>query len=731
MEIVNNTLTNEIPIDKQSSLPPYSELPNEIKIDNLKSKLFLRRLKYLYKKIDESSHLLWNHENSLGVKKRRSEIQTEDNQLKWKDRDTTQTGYGEITMGSMTNMFNLFQNVSLILHDYHPEVSHNIIKEYDLSDKSAFLDIGSGFGKPNFHAALQTGCISKGIEVVPARAEYCIDFFWENFSNRNDFFNQVDEEFIKKNDNLISKKEMIKLMSSENGLTYQRHKEIEEKYSIYANLLNGDTYGVGHKTNNLLLSKKRKKESKDTSSTDTNTNLNLNTNENTNKNTLITGNNKDKQINEDLFYITFDFHFDDYFYKIINKELIDLYSFSSKNSDTDYFINKIVNDKFTIINSNPREFYMRLYIENPLLKYFNIKKIDYIHSKFISNDKYSKSIFDFNSKYSTFNLSSLSIYTKKKSFDINILKYSFGHYTSLLNPSSFSLYSLNSIGIIIDDVSNCFDSPLYNTSYTIESSEIEDYINNLLEKIIINKVFNTESLQKTLYKYRNFNNQTLKYTSFYPIIPYIDNKYLLDLVNDVFSNENDFLIDNIPTSIYEQLPSSTSINYILPKKLQKSYYKSKSKSSINLLKLIDEISEKERIILDEKIQKISKDVIHNLAFNYKLNWSTSQKISFKSEDATKCFSYTVDSNDEKIDRPENKMHFSHIYSYNKLMSKECRGKICQILNNTDYKVLAWYSNPIQTKNSGLKDFEFLCKFPMQSTSTEKFHVYVYIKKQWQ
>ena len=49
------------------------------------------------------------------------------------------------------------------------------------------------------------------------------------------------------------------------------------------------------------------------------------------------------------------------------------------------------------------------------------------------------------------------------------------------------------------------------------------------------------------------------------------------------------------------------------------------------------------------------------------------------------------------------------------------------LNKTDFKVLAWYNNPIQTKISGLKNCYFICKFPMQSTSTEKFSVYIYIK----
>ena len=37
------------------------------------------------------------------------------------------------------------------------------------------MDIGSGFGKPVFHAAMQTNCISRGVEVVPVRVSFCED----------------------------------------------------------------------------------------------------------------------------------------------------------------------------------------------------------------------------------------------------------------------------------------------------------------------------------------------------------------------------------------------------------------------------------------------------------------------------------------------------------------------------------------------------------------------------
>ena len=42
-----------------------------------------------------------------------------------------------------------------------------------IANKSSFIDIGSGFGKPVFHAAMQTGCRSYGVEIVPLRVAVC------------------------------------------------------------------------------------------------------------------------------------------------------------------------------------------------------------------------------------------------------------------------------------------------------------------------------------------------------------------------------------------------------------------------------------------------------------------------------------------------------------------------------------------------------------------------------
>ncbi len=59
--------------------------------------LFKKRLNYLYKQLDSKSSLLWSHENSLHVKGTRSKAGEDDLELKWKNKETTQIGYGEIS----------------------------------------------------------------------------------------------------------------------------------------------------------------------------------------------------------------------------------------------------------------------------------------------------------------------------------------------------------------------------------------------------------------------------------------------------------------------------------------------------------------------------------------------------------------------------------------------------------------------------------------------------------
>ena len=55
------------------------------------------------------------------------------------------------------------------------------LHEYNMSseNQSSFLDIGSGFGKPVFHSAMQTGCPSYGIEVCPSRYAFSESKKWD------------------------------------------------------------------------------------------------------------------------------------------------------------------------------------------------------------------------------------------------------------------------------------------------------------------------------------------------------------------------------------------------------------------------------------------------------------------------------------------------------------------------------------------------------------------------
>ncbi len=51
--------------------------------------------------------------------------------------------------------------------------------------------------------------------------------------------------------------------------------------------------------------------------------------------------------------------------------------------------------------------------------------------------------------------------------------------------------------------------------------------------------------------------------------------------------------------------------------------------------------------------------------------------------------------------------FTHIYSYNKVMSQKDRIGISEILNRTNFRLLAWYFGPEKTRSSGLKHFKLV------------------------
>ena len=89
----------------------------------------------------------------------------------------------------------------------------------------------------------------------------------------------------------------------------------------------------------------------------------------------------------------------------------------------------------------------------------------------------------------------------------------------------------------------------------------------------------------------------------------------------------------------------------------------------------------------------------------------------------------VSSENEEIEpyKDRDGEHFTHIYSYNKVMTISDRRGIAQILNKTNFRILAWFFNPKETSACGLRKFKLCYKMPMQSTGKEKFTVYIYFK----
>jgi hypothetical protein len=72
----------------------------ESKEEEQDEKFFMKRLKYLYKKLNTNSSLFWTHESHILGKRLRSEISNDKSNNNWKSSPTVQTGYGEVTMVS-------------------------------------------------------------------------------------------------------------------------------------------------------------------------------------------------------------------------------------------------------------------------------------------------------------------------------------------------------------------------------------------------------------------------------------------------------------------------------------------------------------------------------------------------------------------------------------------------------------------------------------------------------
>ena len=187
---------------------------------NKETTLFHSNIRRLYKLIDKSSCLLWNHNNHITIGKKK-QFDAEENFF---NIETTQLGYGEISITSMTQLFNFMMNIDTFLS----QEDDTLVETYNLTKDSYFLDIGSGFGKPVFHCAYQVGCICQGIEVVPARVEFCVDFYFGFSDGRND----LPEEIVcreNKNKKVYKKKKKGK-KKGENIINNINKENIYKKY---------------------------------------------------------------------------------------------------------------------------------------------------------------------------------------------------------------------------------------------------------------------------------------------------------------------------------------------------------------------------------------------------------------------------------------------------------------------------------------------------------------------
>lgn len=79
-----------------------------------------------------------------------------------------------------------------------------------------------------------------------------------------------------------------------------------------------------------------------------------------------------------------------------------------------------------------------------------------------------------------------------------------------------------------------------------------------------------------------------------------------------------------------------------------------------------------------------EDYKFELKPDYSILWY--RKVTFQQCDAGKQPKIQMINNDNEL------VDVSHVYSYNKVMGKSCLVGIGKALNNTNFKILAWYVN---------------------------------------
>ena len=558
---------------------------------------FHSNIRRLYKLIDKSSCLLWNHNNHITIGKKK-QFDAEENFF---NIETTQLGYGEISITSMTQLFNFLMNIDT----YLSQEDESLVESYNLTKDSYFLDIGSGFGKPVFHCAYQVGCICQGIEVVPARVEFCVDFYFGFSDGRNDLPEKIINRESKSK--YVNRKKKKGKKKRENGI-------YNSKENIYKKIEN-----------------------------------------------------------------------------VILKKYIDFNQLFKNNSSFRYNWFNIYNYGYNFC-INPDFDNLIWSLHEPLIKYEN----------YIDIDNIMHDIYFF-----------LNNYYGKEEYIVNYLTNIF--------------YKVNNRNILLltnNEIEYYFDEPFPDIKTKILENEKNINMNSKISENIINNLYKS-----------SINNYIPLFDandSFYQET--YENTYLLDFLN--------FINENTSIEIHDYIPEQNNINSII------SSSSSINNSSQNLISTNKE-STNDMIIEEELIKREDENTSNNYLIDInnpipetqnnqnilkylqnKLTFNPHdsqfyKKCSFLCNDATKYDDYHY--NPPFDSKKEIKHPFTHIYSYNKLMGDTCKEKVCEILNNSDWKVLAWYTNERQTRESGLENFQFVASFPMTSTGNQKFSCYVYIK----
>ena len=567
---------------------------------------FHSNIRRLYKLIDKSSCLLWNHNNHITIGKKK-QFDAEENFF---NIETTQLGYGEISITSMTQLFNFLMNIDT----YLSQEDETLVDSYNLTKDSYFLDIGSGFGKPVFHCAYQVGCICQGIEVVPARVEFCVDFYFGFSDGRNDLPEEIVVNKENKNKPVYKKKKKGK-KKRENNFGNAKDKEnvykklenlLLKKYIDFNQLFKNNNMSFRYDWFNLY-----------------NYGYNFSINPDY----------------EDLLWSLYPPLIIYKDYKNIDKIKKDIYFFFENYYDNEeYIINYITNIFYSINNRSI------LQLTNNEIEYNFEEPFPNIKTKILENEK------------------NISTNTKiSENIINNLYKSSTNNYIPLIdtrNSTYDNIHLLDFLNFINDNT----------------SIEYHDYIPE--------------------------NNNIINCTSY--------NNSSQNLISINKESTNDMIIEEELIKRDDENNTNTNTN---------------SNSNINSNNFLINMNQENPDL--PKGTNILKYLQNKLTFNPH-DSQFYKKCSFLCNDATKYEDYHY--NPPFDTKKEMKHPFTHIYSYNKLMGDTCKEKVCEILNNSDWKVLAWYTNERQTRESGLENFKFVASFPMTSTGNQKFSCYVYIKK---